>query len=252
MAKFFVSHTGLDADWASWIGFQTEGLGHEAFVDRWEISGGDDVAAWMDARLDAADHCVCVCSSTYFGETYSDWERRSALSVRITKRSNFVLPIIVAPCELPVLMSSLSHCNLFEAGANEAAARRLLHAFLTPSGKPASSPRFPGAPLSTQLFQIKNLSRYRMCRSPCRGISWVATTRLKRSRTSSVAERIVSPLQRCMGYAGSEQSHARGCLCRTREARLSCDLVDQGASAETMRADLVALGCAARLGRCRR
>ena len=48
MAEIFVSYTSKDRDWAFWIGQELEKLGHVAHIDEWEISGGGDIAAWMD------------------------------------------------------------------------------------------------------------------------------------------------------------------------------------------------------------
>jgi hypothetical protein len=141
--KIFVSHTGVDSDWASWLGFELEQIGHAASVDRWELSAGGDIAAWMDEKLDAADHCLCVCSPSYFGKTYSDWERRSALWVSKSSRPGFVFPVFVEDCEPPVLMASLLRCQLFHAGKDEAIARRMLRDFLAPAGRPTAPPAFP-------------------------------------------------------------------------------------------------------------
>jgi hypothetical protein len=55
MADIFVSYTSNDRDWAFWIGQELEKLGHVARVHEWEISGGGDIAKWMDERLTNAD-----------------------------------------------------------------------------------------------------------------------------------------------------------------------------------------------------
>jgi len=142
MAKIFVSHNSADKDWANWIGFVLEDLGHEPAIDRWEIGPGGDIGAWMDQKLADADHCLCVCSPNYFGKLYSDWERRSALWVSKTERPGFVFPVLVEKCELPPLMAPILQCRLFEA-TDEAKAVELLKSYLQPDGRPTSRPAFP-------------------------------------------------------------------------------------------------------------
>lgn len=143
MAKIFVSHTSADADWASWIGFVLEEMGHEAFVDTWEISGGQDIMDWMDEHMEQADHVLVVLSQANRGKIFADWERRSALwKSKGSKLDGFVLPVFIDNCEASALMTPLRACTLMGLGEQDAFDE--LKAFLTPAVKPASRPRFPG------------------------------------------------------------------------------------------------------------
>src|SRR5215470_5327549 len=63
VADIFVSYTSSDREWAFWIGFELEALGHVPHIHEWEISGGADIVAWMEERLQAADHVLCVISN---------------------------------------------------------------------------------------------------------------------------------------------------------------------------------------------
>jgi hypothetical protein len=86
MADIFVSYTHSDRDWAFWIAKELEGLGHAAHIHEWEIKGGDDIYAWMEARHDAADHVLCVVSDDYLKAPYSTLERNAALWQAASKR----------------------------------------------------------------------------------------------------------------------------------------------------------------------
>ena len=141
MADIFISYTSDDRDWAFWIGHELEALGHKPHIHEWEISGGGDIMAWMDARQDAADHVLCVVSDKYLRATYSSWERRAAQWASVTDRPNFALPVFIAPCKAPPLFAPLKHCDLY--GVNEVDARARLKAFLEPARKPPRGP-FPG------------------------------------------------------------------------------------------------------------
>jgi tetratricopeptide (TPR) repeat protein len=141
MADIFISYTSSDRDWAFWVGHELQALGHTPRIDAWEIPAGGDIAAWMEARHDAADHILCIVSSAYLAKPYSAWERRAAQWAAATDRPNFAVPVFVEPCKAPTLFAHLKRCDLY--GLSEGDARAHLKTFLEPAAKP---PRgiFPG------------------------------------------------------------------------------------------------------------
>ena len=142
MADIFVSYTSSDKDWAEWIGHELIRLSHEPHLHDWEISGGGNLAEWMEKRHDEADHVLCVVSKTYLGKPYSSWERHAAQWA--VHRPNFVLPVFVEDCEPPTMFAHLKRCELFRAGDDAEAARKLLEEFLKPAQRSAAQPSFPG------------------------------------------------------------------------------------------------------------
>jgi tetratricopeptide (TPR) repeat protein len=128
-------------DWADWIGHELEALGHRPRIHEWELSGGANIMAWMEAQTDAAAHMLCVVSEKYLQAPYSSWERGAAQWAAATARPNFALPVFIEPCEAPILFAPLKRCDLH--GITEVDARERLKAFLEPARKP---PRglFPG------------------------------------------------------------------------------------------------------------
>src|SRR5215510_9192030 len=102
VANIFVSYTSSNRDWAFWIGHELIALGHAPHIHEWEIGAGGDIMKWMEERLDAADHVLCVVSEKYLKAPYSSWERRSA-QWAATDRPNFALRVFVEPCKAPTL-----------------------------------------------------------------------------------------------------------------------------------------------------
>jgi tetratricopeptide (TPR) repeat protein len=144
MLDIFVSYTASDREWAEWIGHELEALGHKPHLHDWEISGGEDIAAWMEKRHHDADRILCVISKAYLDKPYSSWERRSGQWAAMTNRPGFVLPVLVERCELPTLFAPLKQCELY--GIDEEVARARITAFLTPAAKPTQRGAFPGSP----------------------------------------------------------------------------------------------------------
>jgi hypothetical protein len=141
VADIFISYTASDRDWAFWIGHELDALGHTPHIHDWEVEGGGDIMAWMEQRHQAADRVLCVISNEYLGKPYSSLERRAAHWASLTTRKNFLLPVLVAPCELPTLLAPLKRCDLYGLTEPETSAR--LRAFLEPARKPPRGP-FPG------------------------------------------------------------------------------------------------------------
>jgi hypothetical protein len=156
MADIFVSYTQSDREWAFWLAAELKELGHTSHLHEWEIQGGDDIYAWMEAHHDAADHVLCVLSDEYLKAPYSTLERHAALWQAASKRPGFVLLVVVKPCRLPTLSDHLRRCDLFDVPKDAAHLRPC---------------RF-----------LARWSRYPTFRSGCQRISWGARRRWRRSR----------------------------------------------------------------------
>jgi uncharacterized protein YjbI with pentapeptide repeats len=142
VADIFISYTSSDRDWAFWIGQELQKLGDVPHIHEWEIPGGGDIPAWMNARLKKADHVLCVVSPAYLNARYSGWELRAAQWAAQDGRPNFALPVFIEDCEPPPLLAPLRRCNLYGIGEEEARAR--FAAYLSPAAKPVGPARFPG------------------------------------------------------------------------------------------------------------
>jgi len=149
MADFFISYTSEDRYWAHWIGKELTALGHVAHVHEWEIEGGGDIYGWMEKRLDAADHVLCVISDEYLKAPYSSLERNAALWQAAGNKPGFVLFVAVKPARLPVLSDHIRRCELF--GVDEEAARVRFREFLQKREAPQAI-AFPG-----QAFAVSNI-----------------------------------------------------------------------------------------------
>jgi tetratricopeptide (TPR) repeat protein len=152
MADIFVSYTSSDRDWAYWIAKELERLDHTSHVHEWEIKGGDDIYAWMEARHDAADHVLCVVSDEYLKAPYSTLERNAALWQAAAKRPGFVLFVAVKPCRLPTLSDHIRRCELF--GVPEDAARIRFREFMAKREEPATI-SFPGKVFAASNIPIR-------------------------------------------------------------------------------------------------
>ena len=149
MADFFISYTSSDRYWANWIGNELTALGHVPHVHEWEIQSGGDIYAWMETRMDAADHVLCVISDEYLRAPFSTLERNAALWQAAGSRPGFVLFVAVKPARLPALSDHIRRCELF--GVDEETARTRFRDFLKKREAPQTI-AFPG-----QAFAVSNI-----------------------------------------------------------------------------------------------
>jgi tetratricopeptide (TPR) repeat protein len=147
-ADIFISYAATDRDWAFWIAKELQLLGHTPHVHEWEVKGGDDMYAWMEARQDAADHLLCVVSDEYLRSPLSTLERQAGLWRAARDHPGFVLVVVVKPCRLPTLFDHLRRCEL--VGVSEEAARLRFREFMVLQASPrqAVEPKFRSAAIS--------------------------------------------------------------------------------------------------------
>lgn len=141
--KLFLSYTSSDRDWAHWIGVTLRDAGHDMFVHEWEVAAGENIPAWMERKLEAADKMVGIFSPAYVEAVHSNAERWAAYWQDPDGRDGFLVPIEVEKlAKWPAFAAGKRRLSLI--GLDEAEAARKLIAFLEPPRAPTTRPRFPG------------------------------------------------------------------------------------------------------------
>ena len=158
--KIFVSYTSSDRDWAHWIGWQLQQAGHEPFVHEWEIGAGQNIAGWMEERVDQADRLLGVFSDAYCKVLYSQSERWTAYWENPRGGRAFLLPIEVRKVsKWPALVSPLKRLSL--VGLDEIQASKQLLTFLERPMPPTEKPIFSGSDPTPAIRCIDDTSRSR-------------------------------------------------------------------------------------------
>jgi len=115
---YFVSYTGADEAWATWVAAELEAAGAVARVQAWDSPAGANFVMWIAEQMAEAELTVAVCSPGYFESHWCTQEWAGALADRK------VVPLRVADCPLPDVLKTISHRDLF--GVGEPLARRRL------------------------------------------------------------------------------------------------------------------------------
>ena len=139
MAKFFISYTGNDLEWARWIDRVLTGAQHETIVQFADFGIGSNFVVEMDKALRECDKVVLLLSEDSLN---SDWVREEWTSALDPVQRN-VLPVKVRPCSPDGLLAKRVFFDLTGIDDEEQAARQLLQqvADLNPRDQPAPFPK---------------------------------------------------------------------------------------------------------------
>jgi tetratricopeptide (TPR) repeat protein len=138
---FFLSHAGHDRAWAEWVGWHLRDAGYTVELDSWDWAPGDNFILKMSEALDKADRVIALMSPAYFEPSRYTTEEWAAALVKDDEDRHRLLPLRIAPGEVPALLRPLISVDLFGVAEDEAL-RRLLVAARGPA-RPDGAPEFP-------------------------------------------------------------------------------------------------------------
>jgi len=159
---FFISFNSADTRWAEWIAWTLREDGkHKVLFQLWDFPPGTNFVLQMHDAALRARHTIAVLSPAYLRSGYAAAEWAAAVAQDPLGQRRRLIPVMVAPCELDGLLTSIVRVSLIDL--EEAAARETLlrgvadpssaeypapprPAFPGPSQRAGSSPGQPGKP----------------------------------------------------------------------------------------------------------
>lgn len=122
---FFISYTGIDAEWAKWIAWELARAGFTYRIQAEHIPPGSRFINMMRQWLDIADHLIAVLSPAYFESPFASLEINSAIAQDPLGQARRVIPVRVVTCTVPAIFRDLVYIDL-AAERDEQKARRAL------------------------------------------------------------------------------------------------------------------------------
>ena len=185
--SYYISAASEDRRWAEWIANVIEDTGCTVYRP-WDLPPGSNWVLELQRALSRASHVVAVLSDDYFANEFAATEWQSAF--RTDPRGSFrrLLPVRVAPCDVPPLLQAIRSVDL--VGLDERRATQLL-VDATSGGR--YSPRtqrvrFPGAPPA--VWKVPPRPKNFVGRSD---ELWVLTERLRIADRSAVVAVVGMP-----------------------------------------------------------
>jgi hypothetical protein len=104
MARLFLSYASNDRAFVERLAASLGALGHQVWLDRWEITVGEVLPAKIAAGLESTDYMVVVLSPAALQSSWVERELQMAVFDEIGHRRTRVLPILIADCAIPLLL----------------------------------------------------------------------------------------------------------------------------------------------------
>jgi Tol biopolymer transport system component/nucleoside phosphorylase len=140
---FFISYTGADEAWATWVAWELEAAGYKTKIQAWDFRPGSNFVVEMDRAAREAKHTIAILSPAYLDGVYTHAEWAGAFATDPTGTRRTLVPVRVEACDLSGLLAQVVYIDLL--GLHESAARHaLVEGVRIGRGKPSSAPTFPG------------------------------------------------------------------------------------------------------------
>jgi hypothetical protein len=149
---FFISYTGTDLQWASWIDALLKAEGLTTVVQCADFMASGDFLTDMDKAVRECHRLMPVFSPAHFRSPFCQLERNTYLALDPDGSKHLILPIVVEACEDLGLFRSRTHVDVSALDEN-AARETILSAVKT--GLAATGPAvFPGKSTSGPLSVV--------------------------------------------------------------------------------------------------
>jgi hypothetical protein len=108
---FFISRAGEDRERAKWIARVLEAEGHTTTLEDDDFKPGQNVLHQIKLAMDRADHFIVVLSPHYLAKPFPLSELYSGLAEDPVGERRLIIPVRVAPCEIPRLIKGLIYVD---------------------------------------------------------------------------------------------------------------------------------------------
>jgi hypothetical protein len=137
---FFLSYAHTDRAWAEWMAWQLDSHGYTTRYQARDFRPGMNFIEEMNRAISEADRTLIIVSPAFAESVFGRAEWSSVLA---QGRPGKLLPIVVAACELPPILTPLIHINLVGMSREEAQ-KALLDGVVSELSPRSREPAFPG------------------------------------------------------------------------------------------------------------
>ena len=117
MAKIFISHSSNDKVLAKRLHEDLRRLGHEPWLDEWEIQVGDSISQTIEDGIAEARYVALILSPDAVASNWVDKEWRAKYWEEVQSGTVCVLPILAKNCKIPALIHDKKYADFRESYA---------------------------------------------------------------------------------------------------------------------------------------
>jgi len=111
MARIFISHTSADKDFVRQLAEDLKLLGHQPWLDEWEIRVGECIVSRIQQGLEDCDYTVIVLSPNAIQSGWVEKEWKASYWNEIQERRVVILPVMLKDCDVPALLKTKKYAD---------------------------------------------------------------------------------------------------------------------------------------------
>jgi len=109
--KIFISHSSIDKGFVRGLAVDLAAMGHQPWVDEWEILAGESIPQRVAAGIDDADFLVVVLSPAAVKSQWVENEWQAKYWVEASEKRVTVIPLVIGDCEVPTLLRAKKYVD---------------------------------------------------------------------------------------------------------------------------------------------
>jgi hypothetical protein len=142
LTDFFITYSGKDEPWPTWVAATLESAGYSVILQAWDFRPGDNFMASMDEALAKCRHTIGIMSPNYLKSVFTRAEWTAAYRQALLGKPRGFIPVRVADCDPAPLLGPIAYIDLTDVEEDEARRRLLAGVHAGPVKRTA--PPFPG------------------------------------------------------------------------------------------------------------
>lgn len=120
MKDFFVSYTGSDLNYATWVAEVLEANEYTVTIQAWDFRPGDNFVSKINEALLECQKLIVILSENYLKSKWCEAEWTSKLTEQITLNERRIIPIRIEPVDLKGLLSPIVYIDIVDKEENKA------------------------------------------------------------------------------------------------------------------------------------
>ena len=111
---FFISYTGSDTQYATWVAELLESKGFKVVIQAWDFRPGDNFVKKIDDALRECKKLLIILSQNYLRSEWCRTEWTSKLAEKSNPNDGAIIPIRVEPVEVEGLLSPIVYIDIVD------------------------------------------------------------------------------------------------------------------------------------------
>lgn len=113
-AKVFISHSTHDKTFVRGLAVDLAAMGHQPWVDEWEILAGESIPERIGSGIEDADFLVVVLSQAAVASKWVEQEWQAKYWEEAKQRHIQVIPVLISDCTIPTLLRAKKYVDFRE------------------------------------------------------------------------------------------------------------------------------------------